>query len=114
MLSHTLDVADERDVLAELIARLSGSDRVSELALRLCQSLEVTDGLWELVPVVVAAGNAHDKRSLAEVADNSPAGSALGNVERRRLRELAADFSQQWTPQQICRMSRLGTDAAND
>jgi hypothetical protein len=46
-LRHALNVADERDASAELIARLSGSDRASELALRLGQSLEVTDGLWE-------------------------------------------------------------------
>ena len=93
-LGHALSVADEREALADLIARLSGSDRASELALRLGQSLEITDGLWELVPVVVAAGKAHDQRSPAEVADNSPAGLALGDEERRRLRELADDFSQ--------------------
>jgi hypothetical protein len=93
-LGHALSVADERDAFAELIVRLSGSYRASELALRLGQSLEVTDGLWELVPVVVAAGKAHDQRSPAEVADNSPAGLVLGDGERRRLRELADDFSQ--------------------
>jgi hypothetical protein len=87
-------VADERDVLAELIARLSGSDRASELALRLGQSLEITDGLWELVPVVVAAGKAHDGRTPAEVADNTPAGLTLDARERRRLRDLADGFTQ--------------------
>jgi hypothetical protein len=87
-------VADERDVLAELIARLSGSARAIELALRLGQSLEVTDGLWELVPAVVAVGKAHDQRSPAEAADNSPAGLALDDGERRRLQELADDFNQ--------------------
>jgi hypothetical protein len=80
--------------MAELLARLSGSDRASELLQRLGQSLEVTDGLWELVPVVVAAGKAHDQRSPAEVADNSPGGLALDDGERRRLRELADDFDQ--------------------
>lgn len=93
-LGHALSVTDEQDALAELIARLSGSDRAAEMALRLGQALEVTDGLWELVPVVVAAGKAHDQRSPAEVADSTPAGQALGDGERRRLRELADDFSQ--------------------
>jgi hypothetical protein len=91
---HAWSVAEERDVFAELIARLSGSDRATEMALRLGQSLEITDGLWELVPIVVAAGKAHDERSPAEVADNSPAGLALSDDERRRLRELADDFSR--------------------
>jgi hypothetical protein len=69
-------MADGQDSLAELIERVSGSARATELAVRLGQSLEVTDGLWELVPIVVAAGQAHDQRSPAEVADNSPAGLA--------------------------------------
>jgi hypothetical protein len=89
-----LSVADERDALVELIARLSGSDRASELALRLGQSLEITDGLWELVPAVVAAGKAYDQRSPTDVADNSPAGLALDDEVRCRLRELADEFSQ--------------------
>ena len=80
--------------MAELITRLSRSDRASELAWRLGQSLEITDGLWELVPVVVAAGEAHDQRSPTEVADKSPAGLALSQEERCRLRKLADDFSQ--------------------
>lgn len=91
---HAWSVADERDAFAELIARLSGSDRAAELALRLGQSLEITDGLWELVPVVVAAGKAYDQLSPAEVADSSLAGLALSNDERCLLRKLADDFSQ--------------------
>jgi hypothetical protein len=87
-------VAQEWDVLTDLIARLSGSGRGSELALRLGQSLEVTDGLWDLVPVVVAAGEAHDRQSPVEVADDSPAGLVLGERERARLRDLADGFSQ--------------------
>jgi hypothetical protein len=78
------DVTGEWDVLADLVAQLSGSGRASELALRLGQSLEVTDGLWKLVPVVVAAGETHDRQSPAEVADSGPAGLALGERERRR------------------------------
>src|SRR5690349_4204243 len=93
-MGHAWSVADERDVFAGLIARLFGSDRATELGLRLSQSVEITDGLWELVPIVVAAGKSHDQRSPAELADNSSAGLALSDDERRRLRQLADDFSQ--------------------
>jgi hypothetical protein len=87
-------MADGQVSLAELIGRVSGSARATELAVRLGQSLEVTDGLWELVPIVVAAGQAHDQRSSAEVADNSPAGLALGDEQRTRLGKLADGFRQ--------------------
>jgi hypothetical protein len=89
-----LGMEDQQDALVELIAWLSGSDRASELALRLGQSLEITDGLWKLVPTVVAAGEAHDQRSAVDVADNSPVGLALSDGARCRLRKLADDFSQ--------------------
>ena len=56
--------------------------------------MEVTDGLWELVPVVVAAGKGYDQRSPAEVADDSPAGRALAEGDRSRLRDLADGFTQ--------------------
>jgi hypothetical protein len=56
--------------------------------------LEITDALWELVPVVVAAGEAHDQLSPAEVADRSPAGMALDAEARRRLRDLGEGFTQ--------------------
>ena len=87
-------MADGQDSLAELIGRVAGSARATELAVRLGQSLEVTDGLWELVPIVATAGQAHDQRPPAEVADISPAGLALGDEERRRLGELADGFRQ--------------------
>jgi hypothetical protein len=44
-----------------------------ELSYRLEQALEVTDALWDLVPMVVAAGEAHDQQLPAETADLSPA-----------------------------------------
>jgi hypothetical protein len=91
-LGHALSVEDERDAFAESIARLSSSARAAELVRRLGEALELTDGLWELVPVVVADSQAHDQRPPAEVADRSPAGLALTDEERRRLREIADDF----------------------
>lgn len=45
--------------LAAVLAKITPSGRGPEMAARLSQSLEVTDGLWELVPVVVAASEAH-------------------------------------------------------
>jgi hypothetical protein len=87
-------MTDDRELLSELIVRLAHSARATELAVRLGQSLEVTDGLWELVPVVVAAGSAQDQRPPADVADSSQAGGALAVEVRRRLRELADGFCQ--------------------
>jgi len=56
--------------------------------MRLYGSLEVTDGLWELVPVVVAASEAHAQRARAEVADSLPIARSLAPGRRARVREL--------------------------
>ena len=61
-----------------------------ELSYRLDQALEVTDALWDLVPIVVAAGVAHDGQSPAEAADLSPAGQRL-TAERRSYTRAVAD-----------------------
>ena len=55
--------------------------------------LELTDGLWELVPVVVAASEAHAQRPAAEVADSLPAARMLDAGRRFRLRELGDTLS---------------------
>lgn len=60
-----------------------------ELSVRLNQSLEITDGLWELVPVVVASCEAIDARPAAELADMSPAARDLDDATRARVRGLA-------------------------
>jgi hypothetical protein len=60
-----------------------------ELSHRLNQALEVTDGLWDLVPIVVAAGEQHDQQSPAEAADLSPAGQRLTHERRSRARAVA-------------------------
>jgi len=60
---------------------------------RLQQSLEMTDGLWELVPVVVAATVAHGQRPAAEVADSLPVARTLAPGRRARLRELGDTLS---------------------
>lgn len=53
---------------------------------RLNQALEVTDGLWELVPIVVAAGEHHDQESPADVADQSAAAHRLTAEQRIHVR----------------------------
>jgi hypothetical protein len=63
-----------------------------EMAVRLGQSLEITDGLWELVPVVVAAGDRVDERPAAQAADLSPAARGLGSGDRARLQALGDQF----------------------
>jgi len=55
-------MANEPIDFAAVLAKITGSSRGSEMAVRLQQSLEITDGLWELVPVVVAATEAHGQR----------------------------------------------------
>jgi hypothetical protein len=52
-------VADQSADFAAILAQVEQSRRGPEMAVRLRQSLEVTDALWELVPVVIAAGDAH-------------------------------------------------------
>lgn len=68
---------------------IAGSPVNWELSVRLNQSLEITDGLWELVPVVVASGAAIDARPAAELADMSPAARDLDDATRMRVRDLA-------------------------
>jgi hypothetical protein len=79
--------------LAAVLAKIIGSSRGPEMAMRLHQSLEMTDGLWELVPVVVAASEAHGQRSPAEVADSLPVAMAVSPERRARLRELGDTLS---------------------
>lgn len=49
---------DDFAELSALMGTIAGSPMNWELSVRLNQSLEITDGLWELVPVVVASGEA--------------------------------------------------------
>jgi hypothetical protein len=51
--------------LAATVNVIAGSAVNLEMAVRLGQSLEMTDGLWELVPLVVAAGERLDERPAA-------------------------------------------------
>lgn len=73
-------------------ALLSGmlmSPMSQELSYRLDQALEVTDALWDLVPIVLAAGEHHDRQSPAETADLSPAGRRLPAESRSHARAVA-------------------------
>ena len=81
-------MASEPIDLAAVLAKITTSSRGSEMAMRLYGSLEVTDGLWELVPVVVAASEAHAQRAPAEVADSLPIARSLAPGRRARVREL--------------------------
>ncbi|MGH3225350.1 MAG: hypothetical protein ACRDPY_42820 [Streptosporangiaceae bacterium] len=75
-------------------AKVLESGRGSEMAVRLRQSLEVTDGLWELVPVVVAATKAHEQRSPVQVADSSLAAEVLAGGRRALLRKVGDALSE--------------------
>ena len=80
--------------LAAVVAKIAESSRGSEMAMRLQQSLEMTDGLWELVPVVVTVAEAHGQRPAAEVADSLPVTRTLAPERRARLRELGDTLSE--------------------
>ncbi len=79
--------------LAAVVAKIAKSSRGPEMAMRLQQSLEMTDGLWELVPVVVTVAEAHGQRPAAEVADSLPVARTLATERRARLRELGDTLS---------------------
>lgn len=72
---------------------IAGSAVSWEMAVRIGQSLEITDALWELVPVVAAAGERVDERPAAQAADLSPAAAGLDDASRARIRSLGDAFT---------------------
>lgn len=62
------------------------------MTLRLDQALEITDGLWDLVPVIAAASEAHAQRHLADVAGTLPVARTLPAARPAVLR-LGRDVS---------------------
>lgn len=89
---HAGGVELDLDALAAAVNGITSSAVGWEMAVRLGQSLEITDGLWELVPVVVAAGERVDERPAAQAADLSPAAHGLGSGDRARLQALGDQF----------------------
>jgi hypothetical protein len=83
------DVPDLRGVLSGLLA----SSTAWEMTARLEQSLEVTDGLWDLVAVVETAGEQYDHQDPAEMADLSPAGRRMSAERRTAVRAVADGIS---------------------
>jgi hypothetical protein len=96
------DVPD--DATAHAISFLGSATR-EEMAVRLGQALELTDALWELIPVVVAAGEQQDRMFPDEVADASTAGRRLTGSIRARLREAAREWADQALPRSRLRSS---------
>lgn len=81
------------DALAATANAIAGSAVGWEMAVRIGQSLEITDALWELVPVVVAAGERVDERPAPQAADLSPAARGLDDASRARIRCLGDAFT---------------------
>jgi hypothetical protein len=79
----------DSDAVRALLSAIFTSPISRELSYRLEQALEVTDALWDLVPIVVAAGEAHDRQSPAEAADLSPAALRLTSDRRSHVRAVA-------------------------
>jgi hypothetical protein len=81
------------DALAAAANAIAGSAVGWEMAVRIGQSLEITDALWELVPVVAAAGERVDELPAAQAADLSPAAADLDDASRAHLRALGDAFT---------------------
>jgi hypothetical protein len=73
--------------------RIAGSAVGWEMTVRIGQSLEITDALWDLVPVMVAAGQRVDARPAAQPADLSPAARGLDDASRALIRSLGDAFT---------------------
>jgi hypothetical protein len=84
---------DAADATTDAIA-LAGSSMQVEMAVRVGESLELTDAWWDLVPIVVAAGDQHDRMSPADVADATAAGRRLTEEARSRIREAARQWEE--------------------
>jgi hypothetical protein len=76
-------------VVSALISGVLASPVGRELSFSLEQALEVTDALWDLVPVVEAAGQQYDQKPPAQVADSSPAGLRLADERQVQVRAVA-------------------------
>jgi hypothetical protein len=88
-MGHSLGMTFDPDALAESISMLGGSPLQLEMTVRSGQALELTDSLWELVPLVVAAGQRYDETSPAEVADAASVAKRLAPEVRQRIRDEA-------------------------
>jgi hypothetical protein len=62
------------------------------MAIRMQQALELTDALWDLVPIVTAASERYEQRTPVEVADSSPVAPFVDADRRHALRQLADHF----------------------
>lgn len=85
-------VADQQVDLAALFTLVLSSRRGQEMAIRMQQSLELTDGLWDLVPIVTAASERYEQRTPVEVADGSPVAPFVDANRRRALQQLGDHF----------------------
>src|SRR5258708_7775730 len=74
---------------AAIASSLFGSAMRFEMTIRLGEALELTGALWDLGPLVGAAGEMHDLRTPEETADRSRAGRRLDPATRSRLQEAA-------------------------
>src|SRR5687767_8838373 len=83
----------DRQMLANSIAALYGSPLQLEMSIRVSQALELTDALWELVPLVVDSGQRYDCASPADIADAAPVASMLSPEVRQKIRAEADRWS---------------------
>jgi hypothetical protein len=79
----------DQSAVEALFSGIFKSPMSSELSYRLDQALEVTDALWELLPIVVTAGEQHDLQAPADMADQSAAARRLTVDQRSHARTVA-------------------------
>ncbi len=87
-------MTDQQGDLGALFTRVLASPRGSEMAFRLQQSLEMTDALWDLVPIVMAASEKYQQRTPAEVSGSSAVAAFVSAKRRQALHRLGDRFRQ--------------------
>jgi hypothetical protein len=85
-------VEDDSQDLLTLITNLVGSPVQFEMAVRASQSLELTDGLWELVPLVVDVAQRRGAATPQDAADTTAAAARLDPGTRTKIRH----YADQW------------------
>lgn len=89
---HDCKVESDETDAAAFMSGMLGTAHGWEMLVRLGQSLELTDALWDLVPAVVATSHAQDQVPPVDVADRSAAGQRLNADDRDRARSVADNF----------------------
>jgi hypothetical protein len=98
---------DQKELTQSMTA-LYGSALRLEMSVRTSQALELTDALWELVPIVVDSGQRYDFASPVDVADSVPVAGRLSLEVRQQIRAEA----DRWAESASAAVAGLSVDEA--